>query len=121
MKALEAVRRWDERIAVRTVTLVSTMGCFWLFFLWSLLPLVWDGVRDTVFYVSGGILQLILLPLIMVGQVILSRDSDQRAREDHAALMEELADMRKLMTEEDEELELLRAIAERVSVVQPGS
>jgi hypothetical protein len=81
-------RVFNEWLAVHVTTSVSTMACVWIFFVWSMLPLVFDGLRDMVFYVSGGILQLVLLPVIMVGQAKLSAASDIRAIQDHAALIE---------------------------------
>jgi uncharacterized membrane protein len=72
------------------------MWCAYGFLAWSLLPLVADGTRDLVFYVSGAIIQLVALPLIMVGQKILNRQSEERAEEDHQTLLSEFAEMKAL-------------------------
>lgn len=88
------IRAINDWLAIHCTMRVATMGCVWLFLLWSILPLIWPATRDTVFYVSGGILQLVLLPLIMVGQAKLSAASDEQRAEDHVALLEILADMR---------------------------
>ena len=78
------MNRFNERIALWTVDRIGTMGCVWVFLAWSLLPLIWPASRDSVFYVSGGVLQLVLLPLIMVGQ-----DLKTKALQDHATGLHE--------------------------------
>lgn len=79
---------------------VGTMACVWLFLLWSMLPVVWPSLQNLVFYVSGGILQLVLLPVIMVGQACLQRTSDALAKEQHDAVMEILRDVHLMMKAE---------------------
>ena len=61
-----------------------------MFFGWSILPLIVTSSRDIVFYVSGGIFQLILLPLMGVNTKLESRKLETRAQQDHDAIMEEL-------------------------------
>jgi hypothetical protein len=45
------------------------------------------------------VIQLVALPLIMVGQDIASRSTEKRAAEDHAMLMEELAILKEMHAE----------------------
>lgn len=94
------IKLFNDALAGRLTLLVSTMGCVYLFTLWALLPLVVPHFRDVVFYISGGILQLSLLPLIMVGQNVLNRNSEVRAEQDHAAVLEILTDIKEVLTED---------------------
>ena len=72
------------------------MLCVYVFTFWSLLPLYDKALEPIVFYVSGGILQLVLLPLIMVGSNILSRAAEERAAQDHETLMKEFAELKEI-------------------------
>lgn len=110
--------RWlsalNESIAIKATTLIGTMSCVYLFTLWSILPIAFGGSRDVVFYVSGGILQLVLLPLIMVGSSLLSRVTEERAKEDHTALMTEVGEIREILDDVREEVVLLKQIHDAV-------
>ena len=75
------------------------MWCAYLFMLLALSPLAWPGVEAVVSYVSQSVIQLVALPLIMVGTAVMSRAQDARAAEDHAALMEELSDVREILAD----------------------
>lgn len=86
----------NERVAVWTVQKVGTMACVYVFTIWALLPILDPNLQSVVFYVSGGFLQLVLLPLIMVGNAIISRNTEIRAAQDHLAIMEELAEIKEI-------------------------
>lgn len=88
---LKKLRRINELVARFAADGASTMACFYIFFAWSILPLLAGSTRELVFYISGGILQLILLPLINVTTKRESQRLDARAQQDHAAIMEELS------------------------------
>jgi hypothetical protein len=94
------------------------MECVWLFTLWSLMPLVLPATRDTVFYISGGILQLVFLPLILVGQSLLSRASEDRAAQDHRALMKLLRENQHILKEQRIEDADLTDIVKRLDVIE---
>lgn len=89
----------NEKIATGTVAAMSTMLCVYLFLVLALLPLVYPDAEQTVQYVSGAVIQLVALPLIMVGQAISNRATETRASEDHAMLMEELALLKQMHEE----------------------
>ena len=96
----------NERVAVRCTLVVGTMWTAYAFLAWSLLPLVAPQTTAVVTYVSQAVIQLVLLPLIMVGQSVMNRASDTRAEDVHAkmdAMMELLDEMR-------EDLRLTREI-----------
>ena len=63
--------------------IVGTMGFFWFCLMLSLFPILVPRVMTTVQFVSSGILQLCLLPLIMVGQNLQGRMAED-AREKNA-------------------------------------
>lgn len=82
----------NNKIALTSVGLMSSIWCVYLFTIWSLLPSVFPDLQNLVFYVSGGVIQLVALPLIMVGQNLIGANAEQRAQEDHERLIEILKD-----------------------------
>jgi len=89
----------NERIASTTTVLMGSMGCVYLFAIWSILPVLFPKLQSFVFYVSGGVIQLVALPLIMVGSAVLSKKSEERAIEDHETLMAEMAELKAMHDE----------------------
>lgn len=113
-KIARAINVLNEMIAMKTTLAMSTMWCVYLFFVWSVLPVLAESTKDFVFYVSGGVIQLVALPLIMVGQSVLNRASEERASQDHEALMAQLEIMKQLLSAKDREMELLQEIQKDV-------
>ena len=74
-----------ERFAVWMTKRVGTMGFFFACTAMVTLPLIgpFKATMPVVQYISSGYLQLILLPLIMVGQNLQGRASDLRAENDY--------------------------------------
>ncbi|MDE2469391.1 MAG: hypothetical protein KGL35_11760, partial [Bradyrhizobium sp.] len=91
--------RLDDWLATKASALFSTMGCFWAFFILSLLPLVNASLMEPVQFISSGVLQLIALPLIAVAAKIEATRNASAAREQHDAVMETLADVRVMMAD----------------------
>jgi len=77
------MHRFNEWLAVKITQGMATMWCAYAFLLWSLIPVVWPQTQTVVFYVSGGIIQLVALSLIMVGQTVLGEASEQRSKVTH--------------------------------------
>ena len=101
----------SDRIAVWITDRVGTMTCTYVFLVWSLLPLLLPTAEPVVAYVSQSVIQLVLLPLIMVGQDVMSRASDARARDMHRRI----TDLGELIGEVREELDILRDIQRQVN------
>ena len=80
----------------------GSIWCVYGFTIFSLIPLMLPTTQETLLYISNCI-QLVALPALMVGSALLAQSSEKRAVEDHAALVEILADVR-------EELVALKAI-----------
>jgi hypothetical protein len=71
----------SEKVAIWLTKVVGTMGFFWACAVLVTVPLFWKDAMPVVQYVSSGYLQLILLPLIMVGQALLSRAGEMQANQ----------------------------------------
>jgi hypothetical protein len=85
-----AIGRANAAIAVRITKVVGTMYCAYLFTLLALVALpsaIADGhVTVLINWISSNFLQLVLLPIIIVGQNVISAAQDKRAEADHKTL-----------------------------------
>ncbi|WP_019091762.1 hypothetical protein [Komagataeibacter europaeus] len=88
----------NDHVAVRMTIIFGSIWCVYAFLVFSLIPLAAPAWQNTLLYISNCI-QLVALPALMVGNAVLSRGTDQRAAEDHAALMEILNDVRSEVSE----------------------
>jgi uncharacterized membrane protein len=76
-----------DRIALQTMNVVGTMGFFYACLAMVTLPLLVPPTMPVLQYISGGKLQLLLLPLIMVGQNLQTRHAEIRAENDYRVNM----------------------------------
>lgn len=92
-KATRMTFSFLERFALFVTRLVGTMGFFFLLTLWTVGWLAWNTSAPlelrfdpapafVIWLFASNIIQLILLPLIMVGQNIESKYSERRAQAD---------------------------------------
>lgn len=88
-----AMGRFNSRLAVGITKAVGTMWCAYLFVLISLISFpqaLMAFLRgDTIVgitWLSQSFLQLVLLPIIIVGQNVISASQDARAEQDHITL-----------------------------------
>jgi hypothetical protein len=85
-----AIGRFNAAFAVRITKIVGTMYCAYVFSLIALvaLPAAIEQGSPTVLvnWLSSNFLQLVLLPIIMVGQNVISTAQDARAEADHETL-----------------------------------
>src|SRR5438309_10316773 len=82
--------RLNAAVAVRITKIVGTMYCAYVFTLIALvaLPAAIQQGSPTVLvnWLSSNFLQLVLLPIIIVGQNVISAAQDARAETDHETL-----------------------------------
>ena len=95
---LPAVESFNDTLAVGTTNVISTMWCAYAFVLLSALPLIWSAQKDNILYLSNCF-QLIFLPLIMVGQNLLGKTAEDRAKQDHESIMRIVCEIRDMHTE----------------------
>jgi len=80
------------------------MWMFYAFFVYGLLPLIpaLKPYEGAFFYWSGWV-QLWALPLIMVGNIVLNRASEERAQQDHETIMAEFKEIKQMHKEQRKE------------------
>jgi len=123
-----AVGRFNSRLAVLITKSVGTMWAAYVFVFIALIsfPQAWHAFThgDTVTgiaWLSQSFLQLVLLPIIIVGQNIISASQDARAEADHITLttlhamnvtqLQMLEQQQKILQQQQSILELLKTKA----------
>ena len=89
-KDLKGISKFNAWIAVKITNGVGTMWCAYAFFCIDLLmlpPVIQsNSVMVWVTYVAQTVLQLVLLPIIMVGQNVIQAQNEAKADTDHKTL-----------------------------------
>jgi len=89
-KELKGMYKLNFWIAVKITNGVGTMWCAYAFFiidLFMLPPVIKAGsVMIWVTYIAQTVLQLVLLPIIMVGQNVIQAQNEAKADTDHKTL-----------------------------------
>lgn len=89
-RELKGIARINDLIAVKITRSVGTMWCAYAFLLLDLImlpPVIKSGnVMVWVTYIAQTVLQLVLLPIIMVGQNVIQAQNESKAEVDHQTL-----------------------------------
>ncbi len=101
------------------------MGFFFLLAVWTILWLLWNTMGPleyrfdpapafVIWLFSSNILQLVLLPLIMVGQNIEGKFSEQRAQEDFEVNQKAEHEIEVVIAHLENQNELLLELARKI-------
>ncbi len=106
--------RLNARFGLRVTLAVGTMWCAYIFTIIALFALP-DAIKQGTYYIivwlSSSFLQLVLLPIIIVGQNIQAAASDRRAEEtykDAEAVLKESEEIQKHLLAQDEVISQIR-------------
>ena len=99
MSILQKINNVNNTIALKTTAMISTMWCVYAFAILVAIPLFLPLISPIIQYVSSAFLQLTFLPLILVGQSLLSQKSEDRAEQDHLMIMSEFAEVKEMHAE----------------------
>jgi hypothetical protein len=100
--------RINSKVGLKVTLVVGTMWCAYAFTIVALLALpsaVHQGTYYIVVWLSSSFLQLVLLPIIIVGQNIQAAAADQRSEEtykDAEAVLKEADEIQKHLLAQDE-------------------
>jgi len=104
----------NGRIGLLITTLVGTMICGYVFALIALISLpsavTSHNLTTLIAWVSSNFLQLVLLPVIIVGQNLQAKAADKRAEQTYAdaeALLHEAVELQKHLAAQDAVLQRL--------------
>jgi hypothetical protein len=110
----------NGKIGLLITTLVGTMVCGYVFAIIALISLpsaiTSHNLTVIIAWISSNFLQLVLLPIIIVGQNLQAKASDKRAEDtynDAAAVLHEAIEIQKHLQAQDQVLSQLVAAAAR--------
>ena len=117
--------RLNARFGLRITLVVGTMWCAYAFTVLALFALpsaIRQGTYFVVVWLSSSFLQLVLLPIIIVGQNIQASAADKRSEEtykDAEAVLKEAEEIQKHLLAQDE---VISRIVERLEALagNPG-
>ena len=108
-KELQGINKFNYWLAVKITNGVGTMWCAYAFLiidLFMLPPVIKaNSVMVWVSYIAQTVLQLVLLPIIMVGQNVIQAQNESKADTDHKTLTY-------LATLQDEQMQELKGQTE---------
>jgi len=114
--------RLNARVGLRVTVIVGTMWCAYLFTVLALVsaPSAFRSGNKLIIvsWIAQTFLQLVLLPVIIVGQNIQAATSDKRAEDtydDAAAVLHESLEIEKHLQAQDREIERI------VSLLRPSA
>jgi hypothetical protein len=116
----------NDKIALRATAIFGSMWMFWGLCVWSFIPLFPQlaPFKDFVLYISAGIIQLIALPLLLVGSNLLGKHAEIRADEEFKTTSTSYRDighiMKHLSAQDDELLKQTRMLEELIRNSQAG-
>lgn len=107
-----------DRIALFIVKRVGTMGFFYLCTIMVTIPIFFAPAIPVVQYISSGFLQLILLPLIMVGQNLQGRHSELRAQHDYETNVKSEREIEAILLHLEKQDQVMLEILKRIEKIE---
>jgi Protein of unknown function (DUF1003) len=120
------IAKVNSKVGLRVTLIVGTMWCAYLFTVIALFALpsaIHQGTYYIVVWLSSSFLQLVLLPIIIVGQNIQAAAADRRAEEtykDAEAVLKEAEEIQKHLLAQDEAIASIVARLEAIVAGPPA-
>jgi len=114
--------RFNAKFGLRVTLVVGTMWCSYAFTVLALFALpsaIKQGTYYIIVWLSSSFLQLVLLPIIIVGQNIQARAADKRSEEtykDAEAVLKEAEEIQKHLLAQDD---VISGILNRIDKLNP--
>lgn len=114
----------QDKLALMITSAVGTMYAVYFFVLALAGWMLWQGLIThkpfdpypfAFLLFMGNIVQLLLMPLIMVGQNIQGRHAELRSEEEYKTTLSSFHDLEIIMQKLDEQAETIKALAEKIS------
>jgi len=118
--------RFNARFGLKITLVVGTMWCAYIFTILALFALpsaIKQGTYFVVVWLSSSFLQLVLLPIIIVGQNIQATAADKRAEDtykDAEAVLKEAEEIQKHLLAQDEAISAIVARLEALTGPTPA-
>lgn len=106
------IQKINQWIAVNMTLAMGSIWAFYGFIIFGLIPVMIPSIEPNLLYWSNFI-QLIFLPVIMVGQNVLGASSRKRALEDHESLQKLVIEMSAVLRSNEKELKHLQSLIKK--------
>jgi uncharacterized membrane protein len=103
-----------DKIALFVTKHIGTMTFFYFCLVLVTIPLFYKPSMPIVQYISSGYLQLILLPLIMVGQNLQGRHAELRAEHDYQTNVKAEKEIESILLHLEKQDEMMLKILEKL-------
>lgn len=107
-----------DKVALFITKRVGTMTFFYLCFVLVTIPLFYKPSMPIIQYVSSGYLQLILLPLILIGQNLQGRHSELRAQHDYETNVKAEKEIEAILLHLEKQHEMMLEILKRIEKLE---
>lgn len=107
-----------DKVALFITKYVGTMTFFYFCFVLVTIPLIFKGTMTAIFYISSGYLQLILLPLIIVGQNLQGRHAEIRAEHDYETNVKAEKEIEAILLHLEKQDEMMLDILKRIERIE---
>lgn len=91
---IKKINEFNDLVALKATLVIATMWCVYAFAIMVMIPFFIPSTTTIIQFISSAFLQLLFLPLIMVGQDVQGRKSEARAQQDHETIMAEMAELK---------------------------
>lgn len=107
-----------DKIALFITNKVGTMGFFYICAIMVTIPLFFKSTMPVIQYISSGYLQLILLPLILVGQNLQSRHSELRAQHDYETNVRAEKEIESILLHLEKQDQIMLSILRKIEAME---
>ncbi len=107
-----------DKMALSVTNTVGTMGFVFACVILVAIPLIFNSALPIVQYISSGILQLILLPLILVGQNLQGRHAELRAQHDFETNVKAEKEIETVLLHLEKQDEMMLEILKRIEQLE---
>jgi uncharacterized membrane protein len=108
----------SDKIALFVTKHLGTMEFFYLCVVLVTIPLIYPTTLPVVQYISSGYLQLIFLPLIMVGQNLQGRHAELRAQHDYETNVKAEKEIEAILLHLEKQDEMMLEILKKIEKMQ---
>ncbi len=107
-----------DKMALAVTNIVGSMGFLFACVLLVIIPIIFSSTLSVVQYISSGILQLILLPLILVGQNLQGRHAELRAQYDFETNVKAEKEIETILLHLEKQDEMMLDILQRIEKLE---
>lgn len=108
----------SDKIALFITKHVGTMGFFYACAVLVTIPLIFPTTMPVVQYISSGYLQLIFLPLIIVGQNLQGRHAELRAQHDYETNVKAEKEIESILLHLEKQDETMLEILKKIEALE---